>query len=325
MDTDARIKAKDFFTIEELKELTRRSDPRGLWAIVSTWGIIALCFAALVRWPHPVTFVLAVVVLGGRQLALAILMHEAAHRTLFETRAFNDVLTDWLCARPVWGDVSRYRTHHLGHHAHTGTDLDPDKSLAEPFPITRGSLLRKCARDLAGISGLRRVAGLMMMDMELIGYTVSGDVIKKPREGKGWGQAVRAGLRNTSGFVLTNLALAAILAATGHLWVFSAWAVAFMTTFGLFVRIRSFAEHACTERSLDPLRNTRTTRAGLLARLTVAPIRVNYHLEHHLVVAVPYYRLPKMHAMLRGRAPEMLTAPNYRAVLQAVTAVPQAG
>ena len=84
----------------------------------------------------------------------------------------------------------------------------------------------------------------------------------------------RAGARNLAGVVVTNALLAGILALTGHAWVYLAWPVAFLTTFGVFLRIRSIAEHACTEASADPFRNTRTTIAGPLARLLVAPHRV---------------------------------------------------
>ena len=101
---------------DEIRALTRRSDLWGFWAIGSTWAVIVGTFAVLSRWPSPWTFAASVVVLGGRQLALAILMHEAAHRTLFENRFLNDVATDWLCARPVHGHVEKYRKHHLQHH-----------------------------------------------------------------------------------------------------------------------------------------------------------------------------------------------------------------
>ena len=53
--------------------------------------------------------------------------------------------------------------------------------------------------------------------------------------------------------------------------------------------------------SADPLRNTRTTLARAWERLIVAPNRVNYHLEHHLLMTVPHYNLPRMHALLRER------------------------
>ena len=53
------------------------------------------------------------------------------------------------------------------------------------------------------------------------------------------------------------------------------------------------AEHAGTQVSNSALTNTRTTKAGWLARAFVAPIRVNYHMEHHLMAAVPFFKLPK--------------------------------
>jgi len=314
------FKAKDVLSYDEIRTLTARSDARGLWAVASTWGIIALTFAALARWPTPFTFLLALIILGGRQLALSILMHEAAHRSLFARRVGNDVLTDWLCARPVWNDVARYRKHHAMHHAHTGTDLDPDRSLADPFPVSRRSLARKFARDLVGITAVKRVIGLVLMDLEVLEYTVAAQVTRRPRNGRRFVDYVKAGLRNGGGMVLTNAALAGGLAATGHLWLYSAWIVAYFTTYSLFLRVRSLAEHACTEREADPFRNTRTTRAGLLARLTVAPCHVNYHIEHHLLVAVPYYRLPALHRLLRARGAIPEPVPNYAAVLGIVTA-----
>src|SRR5262245_41700033 len=148
---------------EEVRALTRRSNIHGFWALGSTWAVIVGTFAVLARWPSPWTFAAAVVVLGGRQLALAILMHEAAHRTLFENRFLNDVVTDWLCARPIHGHVERYRKHHLKHHAHTATPDDPDLALVEPFPTTRKSLARKFARDLFGATGLKRWIGQTLM------------------------------------------------------------------------------------------------------------------------------------------------------------------
>ena len=81
------------------------------------------------------------------------------------------------------------------------------------------------------------------------------------------------------------------------------------------VLIRSIAEHGCLARSPDMFRNTRTTRAGWLARMTVAPIHVNYHMEHHLMASVPYYRLPLMHGWLRART-ELPTPPGYLDVMR---------
>lgn len=316
--TPGPTRASDVLSREQMRALTRRSNLRGFWALGSTWGVIFGTFAALAVWPHPLTFLLAVVILGGRQLALAILMHEAAHRTLFEGRFLNDVVTDWLAAKPIGNDVAKYRKHHLRHHLHTGTDADPDIGLARPFPVSTGSFVRKCARDLLGPTGLKRIVGQILMGLELVEYTVSTEVIRRPRGDRSIGELLGALAKNTFGFAATNLALAGGLALSGHLWVYWAWVVANLTVFNLFIRIRSLAEHACTEASSNPFRNTRTTRAGLLARATVAPLRVNYHLEHHLLVGVPFFRLPTMHRLLRERG-AISPPPSYLWVVQEVT------
>jgi fatty acid desaturase len=306
-------KANELLSREEIADLIERSDARGALAIAVSWGMIAASFAMVAKWP--ITFLVAVIVLGGRQLALAVLMHEAAHGTLFRSKFLNDVVTDWLCARPVFTDVARYRKHHLRHHAHAGTDDDPDRGLVTPFPVTRASLARKLARDVFFISGIKRVFGIAVMDLELLEYNVSGAAKWLPY--RGWVRHVAAWLRNSGPALLMNALMLAVLALLGHAWVYSAWVVAYLTSYGVFIRVRSMAEHACTPGGRDAREHTRTTYAGWLARLTVAPHSVGYHLEHHLLPTVPYFRLADLHARLleRDAVPRYAIARNYREVL----------
>ena len=74
-----------------------------------------------------------------------------------------------------------------------------------------------------------------------------------------------------------------------------------MTTYSLALRIRAIAEHSMTRDPSDPFQNARTTLASWWERLLFAPNYVNYHLEHHLLMTVPHYRLPDFHRMLRDR------------------------
>jgi len=69
------------------------------------------------------------------------------------------------------------------------------------------------------------------------------------------------------------------------------------------------------------MRNTRTTRAGIVASVTVAPLHVNYHLEHHLLPTVPWYRLPALGRLLamRDAIPATSRESSYLGVLRAVT------
>ena len=318
---ERRVRASDVLSRDEIRALTRTSNAGGAVAVAWTWLVIVACFAALARWPHPITFAAAVVVLGGRQLALAVLMHEAAHGTLFRTRWWNDVFTDAVCARPVLGDVARYRKHHIGHHAFTGTPRDPDLGLAPTEPMTRASLARKILRDLSGVSGARRIVGLALMDLELLAYDVGGGVPARLPRRSPLAHA-RAFAKNAGPALVANAALFSALSAAHAAWTYAAWAVAYVTTYGLFLRVRSLAEHACTERTADPFRNTRTTRASFAARMTVAPLHVNHHLEHHLLPTVPWFRLPAMGRLLaaRGAVPASSVLPDYLAVLRFVSA-----
>jgi fatty acid desaturase len=246
-------------------------------------------------------------------------MHEAAHGTMFRARWCNEVLVDWLCARPVWSDVARYRVHHLGHHAHTGTERDPDLGLALAEPMSRGSLARKLLRDVSGLSGLRRVLGLLAIDAELLAYDVGGNPRRAARRSLGY--HLRTLARNVWRPIVANAVLFGLLALVGQAWLYSVWIVAYLTMFSLVLRVRSLAEHACTERTDDQLLNTRTTRAGWLARMTFAPLHVNYHLEHHLLPTAPYWLLPRLHRRLAAKdaLPSRSLSRGYVHVLQLVS------
>jgi fatty acid desaturase len=75
------------------------------------------------------------------------------------------------------------------------------------------------------------------------------------------------------------------------------------------------------------LRGPLVANAVILGGLALAGHWVNYHLEHHLLVFVPCWRLPAVHALLlaRGHGARMALAPGYAALLRrATTASPPA-
>ena len=73
---------KPTLTAEQETELRGRSNLMGSYLVLHAWAVIGLAMALFVRWPNPVTFIVAIVLIGGRQLGLAILMHDAAHSAL---------------------------------------------------------------------------------------------------------------------------------------------------------------------------------------------------------------------------------------------------
>jgi fatty acid desaturase len=142
MPAVARVDPKTVFTAAEWSRLTSRSPLRGLWLVAHAWGTIAAAIALVALWPNPLTWLIAVMVVGTRQLGLAILMHEAAHGGLHGNKAINEWLGQWLCAVPVGADLASYRSYHLQHHRFTQQPEDPDLSLSAPFPITKESYTR---------------------------------------------------------------------------------------------------------------------------------------------------------------------------------------
>jgi fatty acid desaturase len=306
-----------FFSTAEIRALAERSDLWGWWLVAHCWGTIALALTLFALWPNPLTFALAVVIIGSRQLGLAILMHEAAHNALFKSRRLNEFAGEWLCGRPILADLAEYRRYHLKHHRHTQTDEDPDLILSKPFPTTRASLRRKFWRDITGRTGIKQRSQQIMFALKM-----AGEVEGQP----GAQELAQAFSGPVIGRALiANAVLFALMWAVGAWWWWLAfWVLPLLTWFQLVLRIRNIAEHGAVEAVDDPLRNTRTTYAGPLMRLLVAPYWVNYHLEHHLVMHVPARNLPKLHALMvdRGHSDKMQIGRNYLDVLQIASSRP---
>ncbi len=312
---------KAYLTPEEIRPLAERSDLRGAWLVVHCWGTIALAVALFALWPNPLTFLVAVMVIGSRQLGLAILMHEAAHNALFKTRRLNEFAGEWLCGRPILAELAAYRHYHLTHHRFTQTDKDPDLVLSSKFPTSHASMKRKFARDLTGRTGIKQLMGQIMMSFRLAG---DDDAIEAAASD--FAQSFKApDLWKSLPVFLGVIVLMGLLGEWW--WGLAFWLLPYLTWFQFVLRVRNIAEHGATERSEDPLRNVRTTQAGPLARLLVAPYWVNYHLEHHMIMHVPCYNLPRLHRALldKGLGPRMNTAPSYGHALREAGWRSQAG
>ena len=287
------LPAADLLTPDELRGLRQRSDVRGLWCVAHAWLVILGCMVALAVYPHPLVWLAGVMIVGARQLGLAILMHDAAHGVLTERRWLNEWLGQYACSWPLFADMHAYRAYHLQHHRHTQQAADPDLSLSAPFPITRASFRRKILRDLTGQTMLKQR-------------------LAQSRKGV-WR------LRGAIGFNLGFL-LVLTMAGQWHLF-FLLWAVPYFTWFPMVTRIRNIAEHAMVPDNDDPFRNARTTKANLLWRALVAPYWVNYHVEHHLIMYIPCYRLARFHRLLmaKGYGDRMELQPGYLPVLGLAT------
>jgi len=291
-------------TPQELASVTAKSDLQAWRVVFLDWSIIigALIIAGLT--PNPLTVLLAVALIGCRQLSLGIIVHETGHQTFFKSRALNDFVGRWLSGYWVFSSKKTYMEGHLKHHQYAGSSDDPDLKNYVAYPVPKDSFQRKVWRDLSGKTGWRRLKSIAR---SISRYPALDDEAKR---------VVRGGL-------ITNFAFLGGLSLLGQPWLYGLWVLAFMTTHMLSTRLRQVGEHAGVpdSTSSDPRHNTRTVLTSWWERLFIAPHQISFHLEHHLLPSVPLYQLPKLHELLINhhyyRA--VVITRGYPALIRAVT------
>ena len=250
--------ASEYLEKEQLTELRRVDAVRSLGSVAGTWGWIFACFALYVVYPSVLSVALAWLVMSGRHLALAILMHEGAHGLLLRNKVWNDRIGQWLTAYPTMTDMLLYRRAHFQHHRHTWTEQDPDVGLATALPVSPASFRRKIIRDLTGQTAYKR-------HRVYIRYAAGLSVHGKGLEGKSLWQAARAFASSQRGFLLTNAVILGGLTLAGRpeayllIWWLPAW-----TGYSVVLRLRP-------ERSAAP--DAHHARARLAALSARAPPR----------------------------------------------------
>lgn len=304
--------AAPYLSMDERKMLMKHDNVRATFELLIHWLILFGAFAAIYFYPSVFVIIPALFIIGGQQLSFAVLMHDSSHFSVFSNKKVNDFVGTWMGGYLLFNKMQSYRPYHKLHHVTTGTVEDPDLLLTRGYPTSKKSMMRKFSRDLFGITGFKSSFALLMMSLGYIKYTQSGAVERTKKEER------KIKWMGLIGPIISNLVLFLLVAIIFDPRIYLFWLLAYMTTFQFCVRVRAMAEHSMVEDSTDPMKNTRTTRANFIERLLFAPYHVNYHLEHHMLMTVPSYNLPKMHKLLveRGFYEHGLLANGYWEVIK---------
>ncbi len=230
---------------------------------------------------------------------ISLFTHEGVHNALSRSRPLNHVLAA-LCALPVLQSFAGYRVLHLRHHAYLGRPGDPDH-----YPN-----LTAHPRRLQLLYVLRLVIGYPI-------YVVALPLL-------GWRKGNRADrVAIAAELVLLAGVVAALLVwgPGGHVWL-HAWLFPMLFVhFG--VNLRGMSQHTLLEPADHPVYGSRSILSGPLLRYFLC--NENYHLEHHLYPAVPWYHLPELHAALRPELEEQGAPliPGYLSFLWAFLRKPE--
>ncbi|MDY7225662.1 fatty acid desaturase family protein [Hyalangium rubrum] len=213
-------------------------------------------------------YVLAAASLHG----ISLFTHEAVHGALARHSGWNRALGA-ICAWPVLQNFAAYKVLHLKHHADLGGGHDPDHyTNYTPRPW---------------------LVFLMNWGRLLLGYPAYITMIPI----LGWRQGTASDRRwiafeVASAYLFLGLAIAFLPgAALLHGWVIP------MIIINTLVNIRGMSQHTLLPEADHPIRGSRTILTNPVT--TFFMCNENYHLEHHLFPRVPWYNLPRLHALLR--------------------------
>ena len=280
------------------------SDARNVASIVGLW-IAALAIIEVGVWSassYPYVAAACFIAMGPIHARFAILMHEAAHKLLFTSKKLNDLVGTWLLAYPAMVPISLYRRSHFAHHREEFGPDEPDIAFYSGYPGRPRDLLRRLARDAAGISGWKNFKVLLLATRTAQGRKVAVPILSV--------QLVLFG---------------ALWAMTGAWWAYPAfWWLSWMTQWRVLNRLRAIAEHGGMTASKDRRVTTHNVRQHWLARLWFVPYNTGWHLAHHVDMGVPWRHLPAFHEELRraGYVTNELTYQNYFALWRAACSAP---
>lgn len=272
--------------LEILKPLFKLNPLKHGAAIAYNWAIILTTAYISAIYLNIFTYLLAIIVIGARMHALAILMHDASHYRFMKNRYWNDLITDITTMYPLFLTIEKYRINHLAHHKHLNTEEDPDWVSKLPkkefqFPKTKQEFILGILSYFLLIQGIKDAVWFVTR------FNVFGANKNPTKKSSQLSQLLFYGLLIT---VLSVFSL----------WTFFLlfWIIPYFTTFLMFQYIRSVSEHFGDLEYDHLLSSSRTVKTNAIERFLIAPHNVGYHIEHHLYPGVPYYNLPKLHQLL---------------------------
>lgn len=271
----------------EKSALTARSDRAGLLHLAGHGGLILATGAAigfrLPFWP------LLLPVQGVLLCFLFTLAHECTHQTPFRSERLGDRVGQ-VCGLVLVLPFTWFRYFHLAHHRHTNQPGE-DPELDSPKPATAA----QWAWHVSGLPywwGALRLMVRLCLGRERARYLPDRALPRMEREARAMAAV----------YALAGLSL---LASPLLLWL---WLVPVLIG-QPFLRLYLLAEHGDCPFAASMFENTRTTFTNRAVRFLAW--NMPYHVEHHVFPAVPFHRLPDLHARMRAHL--QITAEGYAA------------
>lgn len=303
---------------ESLTCLSRVSTWRWLAAAISDWVLVFASIAVCVIWPWWFVFLPAILLIGTRQHALGVLLHEGVHYRAASSRRVNDFLSDWLVGYPLLCPTAGYRRFHLEHHRLLDTPNDPERITMDKFP-KEWCFPMRCLWLLTLV--VRDLSGTWPKPLIILAKLI-------------WNMPPKDTLRHALHIALLHAVFVVSAVAAGRPWIYLfLWVAPLVTVFPACFRIRTIAEHSAvdlsrkryTRQQVEVLDSTRSmiysTLLGRFFGWLIMPHYVGYHIEHHLYPTVPFHNLPSLASTLRRQVTfkSAHTTSSFRGLVRELT------
>ena len=280
---------------DELAQLNRRSDWRGLLQSVGYLGLLVLtgglAWYAVGR-VHPLG-VLALLFLHGTFYAFLVNgFHELCHQTVFQTRALNTVFL-YIFSFLGWFNPVFFWASHQEHHKYTLHPPD-DLEVVLPVKLTLKSYLAFAFINPQGL--YNRLVSVTRLSMGKVDGEWANQLFPADEPEK------RRALFNWARILLVGHGLIVLISLAAGLWMLPV-VLTLAPFYGAgFQYLLNEAQHIGLSDNVSDYRlNTRTILVNPFLRFLYW--NMNYHIEHHMFAAVPCYNLPKLHKLIEQDLP----------------------
>ncbi|QTD45774.1 fatty acid desaturase [Ottowia testudinis] len=273
---------------------------------LADWAGIAACWALMAVTPPAVRWVawpLPMLLIAGRLQALGVVLHDAVHMRRPPAPSWRLMFLQVLAAYPIVTTLRAMRYHHLRHHRHPCTALDPYFKPGASHRVHLAVLQRLRGLVVVPAWALRPVVGLLALRWPTLrnayGRVLLGD--KSGADLQGSAELLHC-LRAEAGQAAFFIAVA-LLAWRWPLAVGVGYALPLLIA-GVFNAHRVVAEHVhvplADHRPASVAAGTRdhlcTGLFGVIQRALLYPRHIGYHTMHHLHPGAALGQLPALQA-----------------------------
>ncbi len=273
---------------QELRALSQsRDDIHGVMAVAEDLTIITFAIALSI-WA-PALYPISILLIGTRHRALATILHEASHYTFCKTRWLSR-LCGMIAGWSVFQTFYAYRASHVEeHHPHLGDEnRDPDL-----INYQKQGLFEADARDFVG----KHFLPLLLGSKSWVNFKT---LVQDRLLPKSWISLPLSAKWEYCGFLSVWILNAAVLYHFDLLQEFVLfWLLPYFTVFQATNWLIELAEHFPLIRLYKvELYMTRNRRGPWIERFFTGMHGENWHLVHHLVPGIPFWKLSDAHRIM---------------------------